>query len=72
MVIAGTYLLGRDAVRSYISAAFAGPFRGTRVVIDPVYVKRLSSDLALIVTEGGVLLPGESEFAPQRAIRGTW
>jgi uncharacterized protein (TIGR02246 family) len=72
VVIAGTYLLGRDAVRSYVSAAFAGPFHGTRVVIDPVYVKHLGPDLVLIVTEGGVLMPGESQAAPQFAIRGTW
>jgi len=72
VVIAGTYHLGRDAVRSYIAVAFAGPVRGTRVVIDPVYVKKLRPDLALVVTEGGVLLPGESGVEPQRAIRGTW
>jgi uncharacterized protein (TIGR02246 family) len=72
VVIAGTYLLGRDAVRSYIGAAFAGPFRGSRVVLDPVYVKSLTPELALVVTEGGVLLPGETEFGPQRALRSTW
>lgn len=72
VVIAGTYLLGRDAVRSYVSAAFSGPFRGSRVVLDPVFVKSLTPDRALLVTEGGVLLPGETDFGPQRALRGTW
>lgn len=72
VVIAGTYHLGRDAVRSYISAAFNGPLRGTRVVIDPVYVKHLNPDIALMVTEGGVLVPGENKVAPERAVRGTW
>ncbi|WP_213451331.1 SgcJ/EcaC family oxidoreductase [Rhizomonospora bruguierae] len=72
VVIAGSYLLGRDAVRDFIGAAFAGPMRGTRVVIDPVYLKRFAPDVALVVTEGGVLLPGESEVAPGRGIRGTW
>jgi len=36
VVIAGTYLRGRDEVRSYISAAFSGPIRGTRVISAPV------------------------------------
>jgi uncharacterized protein (TIGR02246 family) len=72
VVIAGTYLLGRDAVRSYVAAAFSGPFRGTRLISDPVYFKRLGSDFALIVTKGGVLLPGESTVAPLHATRGTW
>jgi uncharacterized protein (TIGR02246 family) len=72
VVIAGNYLVGRDAVRAFITAAFAGPMRGTRVVIDPVYLKRFAPDVALVVTEGGVLVPGETEVAPERGIRGTW
>jgi uncharacterized protein (TIGR02246 family) len=72
VVIAGTYLVGREAVRSYMSAAFSGPIRGTRVVSDPVYVEYLSPDVALLVTTGGVLTPGETHVSPDRAIRGTW
>ena len=72
VVIAGTCLLGREAALAYISLAFAGPFRSTRVILDPVYIKRLTPDLALLVTEGGVLLPGEAEPGPGRALRGTW
>jgi uncharacterized protein (TIGR02246 family) len=72
VVIAGSYLVGRDAVRSYLSAAFAGPMKGTRVVSDPVYLEYLSPDMALMVTVGGALVPGEAEVSPQRALRGTW
>ncbi len=72
VVIAGTHLVGRDAVRSYMSAAFAGPIRGTRVVSDPESVDYLTPDVVLLVTTGGVLLPGETEVSPGRAIRGTW
>ncbi len=72
VVIAGTYLRGRDQVRSYISAAFSGPLKGTRVISDPVSVEYLCTETALLITEGGILLPGETTYSPGRAIRGTW
>jgi uncharacterized protein (TIGR02246 family) len=72
VVIAGTYLRGRDEVRSYMSAAFSGPIKGTTVVSDPVSVEYINSDTGLIITEGGVVLPGETAVSAARAIRGTW
>jgi uncharacterized protein (TIGR02246 family) len=72
VVIAGTYLRGRDEVRSYMSAAFSGPVKGTTVVSDPVSVEYINVDAGLIITEGGVLLPGETAVSAARAIRGTW
>jgi uncharacterized protein (TIGR02246 family) len=72
VVIAGTYLQGRDQVFAYISAAFAGPIKGTRVVSDPVSVEYINADTGLVMTEGGILLPGEASVAGERAIWGTW
>jgi uncharacterized protein (TIGR02246 family) len=72
VVIAGTYLEGRDQVRSYMSAAFAGPIKGTTVISDPVSVEYINVDTGLVITEGGVMLPGESSVSAARAIRGTW
>lgn len=72
MVIAGTYLQGRDQVRSYMSAAFSGPIKGTTVISDPVSVEYINNDTGLVMTEGGVMLPGETSVSAARAIRGTW
>jgi len=72
VVIAGTYLRGRDEVRSYISAAFSGPIRGTRVISDPVSVEYICAETGLVITEGGILLPGETNYSAARAVRGTW
>jgi len=72
VVIAGTYLRGRDKIRAYMSVGFAGPIKGTTVVSDPVSVEYLDRDTGLIITEGGVLLPGETAVSAERAIRGTW
>jgi uncharacterized protein (TIGR02246 family) len=72
VVIAGTYLRGRDEIRAFMSAGFAGPIKGTIVVSDPVSVEYLDRDTGLLITEGGVLLPGETAVSAARAIRGTW
>lgn len=72
VVIAGTYLQGRDAVLSYISAAFSGPLKGTTVISAPVSTEYINAETGLVITEGGVLLPGEMDVSAERAIRGTW
>lgn len=72
VVIAGTYLRGRDEVRSYMSAAFSGPLKGTAVISAPVSAEYLGAEVGLVITEGGVLLPGETSISAERAIRGTW
>jgi uncharacterized protein (TIGR02246 family) len=72
VVIAGTYLQGRGEVRSYISAAFSGPLKGTTVISAPVSAEYINAETGLVITEGGVLLPGEMDVSAERAIRGTW
>lgn len=72
VIIAGTYLRGRDEVRSYISAAFSGPIKGTTVISDPVSVEYLNADTGLVITEGGMVPPGGTAVSAAHAIRGTW
>ena len=72
MILPGTYHQGREAIRSFLEAGFAGPYRGTRVTGRPLHLRFLGPDTALVVTEGGVLAPGDTAVADQRAIRATW
>ncbi|MEJ2856050.1 MULTISPECIES: SgcJ/EcaC family oxidoreductase [unclassified Saccharothrix] len=65
-------LKGREEVREFMKNAFAGPYAGTTVTGDPVDVKLLGQDAAVLVTQGGVLAPGETEVARERAITATW
>jgi len=65
-------LTDRDAIRAYLHDAFAGKLAGTRVVTEPIEVKVLTQDVAVVITEGGVLYGDETEVPADRAVRATW
>jgi uncharacterized protein (TIGR02246 family) len=66
------YLDSREQIGAFMTAAFAGPYKGTRVYGDPLSARFLADGAAVVVTRGGVLAPGDEEVAPERAIRATW
>jgi uncharacterized protein (TIGR02246 family) len=72
MILPGVYCKGRDGIRSFMAGAFDGPYRGTRVTGTPLAMNFLGSSAAVVVTEGGVLAPGETRVADERAVRATW
>ncbi|MEH1099496.1 SgcJ/EcaC family oxidoreductase [Micromonospora sp. CPCC 205561] len=72
LILPGIFLQGREEIQGFMTQAYAGPYKGTNVTGNPIAVKHLSEGVALIITQGGVLAPGETEPAPERAIRATW
>ncbi|MBY8870790.1 SgcJ/EcaC family oxidoreductase [Micromonospora sp. PLK6-60] len=73
MILPGdVYKVGRGEVLSFMAAAFAGPFKGTGVTGRPVDVRFVGDDVALLRTHGGILAPGETDIAPELAVRSTW
>ncbi|WP_327028760.1 SgcJ/EcaC family oxidoreductase [Micromonospora sp. NBC_01740] len=70
-LIGDAYMKGREEIRSYMAAGFAGPYGGTHVLVEPLDVRFLTDDIALLVTQGSVLLEGETEFVAERAFLAT-
>ncbi|WP_290062164.1 SgcJ/EcaC family oxidoreductase [Amycolatopsis solani] len=65
-------LTSREQIRAYMQAGFDGPLAGAHVKGWPLQVTFLAEDTALVITQGGIILDGETETAPARQIRATW
>jgi uncharacterized protein (TIGR02246 family) len=73
LILPGDILLrSRSEIRSFMAAGFAGPYRGTQVFGLPLDAKILAPGVGVVITEGGVLAPGETAVSPERTIRATW
>ena len=72
MVLPGIHESGRERIAAFMTQAFVGPYRGTQVTGTPLAVKFLSPQTAVVITQGVVLAPGESEPAAERAVRAIW
>lgn len=72
MILPGSYVTGRDAIAEFMTAAFRGPYRGTQVTGIPQDLRFLTPDVAVLVSRGGVLAPGENKVAAAREVNATW
>jgi uncharacterized protein (TIGR02246 family) len=73
MVLSGDrFFRGREVIRKVAVEQFKTAHKGTTLLQNIVDTKVLSDDAAVVVTEGGVLAPGQSQPSPERALRATW
>jgi len=72
MILAGAYRKGRTEIRDYMAAAFEGRYKGTQVTGKPIDMRPLGDGAAILLSQGGVLEPGDSEVSEQAAIRAAW
>jgi uncharacterized protein (TIGR02246 family) len=72
MILAGVYHKGRATIRDYMAGAFKGIYKGTQVTGKPLDMRPLGGDAAILLSQGGVLEPGESEVSQSAAIRAAW
>jgi uncharacterized protein (TIGR02246 family) len=68
----GVYKKDREEIRTTMAAGFAGPLSGSRATDQPVGVRFLNDDTALVVSEGGILFPGQDSVASERMVRASW
>lgn len=71
-LIGDNQLKSRTEVLDYLTDAFAGSYRGSRRTEEPVEVRLLTEDVAVAVTQGALLLAGESTAAPENEYRALW
>jgi uncharacterized protein (TIGR02246 family) len=68
----GIHKKNQHDIRTTMAAGFAGPLKGSRVLDEPQSVRFLGPDTAVIITEGAVLLAGQTEPSPEPQVRATW
>ncbi len=68
----GVYKKDREEIRTTMAAGFAGPLNGSRVINHPVDVRFLTDDTAIVVSEDGIIFPGQDAVASERLVRATW
>ncbi|HEX5405940.1 MAG TPA: SgcJ/EcaC family oxidoreductase [Pseudonocardiaceae bacterium] len=74
----GSFLFGdeqltsQEQIRDTMKAAFAGPLAGTKLAQEPVEVKLVTPDVAIVITNGGVVAAGATELAQGASTRDVW
>jgi uncharacterized protein (TIGR02246 family) len=73
MILSGNrYFRGRETIRTVAEHQFKSAHQKTTLLQEIVDVRFLNQQAAVVITEGGVLAPGENAPAAERAIRATW
>jgi uncharacterized protein (TIGR02246 family) len=72
MILPGMFRKGREEIRLYLKDAFENQYKNTQVTGKPLDIRFFSGDVAVLLTQGGVLAAGESEVSEQQAIRASW
>lgn len=68
----GTHLVGRKAIKAYMTTGFAGPLKGARATATVKRARLLSPTVAVVQTTGGILMPGETKVSAERLGIQTW
>lgn len=72
MILPGHYKKGREEIRAYLKDAYRNQYKDTQVTGRPLDTRFLGSDVALLLTQGGLLAAGESHVHDDQAIRASW
>jgi uncharacterized protein (TIGR02246 family) len=73
MILSGDrYFQGRPSILQAIKHSFAGDHKGTTLLQNIVNFRVIGPQTAVLITDGGVLAPGETVPAHERELRATW
>lgn len=72
LILPGIYAQGVEAIREYFKEAFDKDYKNTQVTGKPLSLRFFGPDVALLISQGGVLAENESEISEGQAIRASW
>ncbi|MFI9411230.1 SgcJ/EcaC family oxidoreductase [Nocardia gamkensis] len=71
-ILPGSYRRGREEIRQSMAGGFASYLKGSSTRDSIHSIRLLGSDAAVVVSESGILFPGETEVPPERVSNATW
>ncbi|WP_327044135.1 SgcJ/EcaC family oxidoreductase [Microbispora sp. NBC_01189] len=70
--VPGSFMESREQIHGSMTFLFNGPMKGTSASQKVRDVRFPSDETAVVITETGVLIPGESVAPPERTAYATW
>ena len=72
VVTADSQQQGKEEIRAFMAARFAGQLKDTTSTEDPQRIRFVARDVAIVNSLSGFMLPGEKEVLPSLQRRSTW
>lgn len=72
MLVGDRQLMDREEIRAYMAEALGGPYQGSKLNEEPKEIRLLTDQVALVVTDGGIVPKGADSVALADQVRGTW
>ena len=71
-IITGSLRDSRDAIRENMALALEGPLNGSSTVNKQLGLRFVGRDAAIVVSESGILFPGQTEVPDTGKVNATW
>jgi uncharacterized protein (TIGR02246 family) len=71
-ILPGFYLPGKEAIRTSMAAAFAGPLKGSRRIHEVRSIRHLGDGTAITITGSATIFPADAGACAPRRERATW
>jgi uncharacterized protein (TIGR02246 family) len=72
VVMPGARRDSRDEIRDNMALAFAGPLKDTSTWNRQLSLRFVGADAAIVVSESGILFPGQTELPDAGKVNATW
>ncbi|MBY8876035.1 SgcJ/EcaC family oxidoreductase [Actinacidiphila acidipaludis] len=71
-ILTGSLRDSRDVIRESMALAFQGPLKNTSTCGRELSLRFVGRDAAIVVSESGILFPGQTEVPDPAKVNATW
>jgi uncharacterized protein (TIGR02246 family) len=71
-IMTGSLRDSREVIRENMALAFEGPLKGSSTYNRQLSLRFLAGDAAIVISESGILFPGQAEVPDTGKVNATW